>query len=130
MKSLTLLCLFSAALLFVGCGTTDNRNAGNTNSGSTSASPAPSKAAEGKPADTGGPVTIGVAACDEYLSRIDKCVNSPNMPEAAKAAYRSSLEQNRTAWRQAAATTQGKAGLEASCQAALDSAKAFLDTCK
>jgi hypothetical protein len=130
MKSLTLLCLISAALLFVGCGTTDNTNSGNTNSGSTSASPAATKPADTKPGDTGGPMTIGVASCDEYLTRVDKCVNSPNMPEAAKAAYRSSLDQNRAAWRQAAATPQGKAGLEASCKAALDSAKAFLDTCK
>jgi hypothetical protein len=71
-----------------------------------------------------------VAACDEYMAKVEKCVNSPNVPEAAKAAYRQSLEQNRTAWRQAASTPQGKASLETSCQTALASARTFLDTCK
>lgn len=132
MKSLTLIVLFCAALLFVGCGTTENTNsnanAGNSNSTATSTP----KAAETKtaPAETTTAGVTGVAACDEYLTRVEKCLNSPNVPEAAKTAYRQSLEQNRAAWKQAASTPQGKASLETSCQTALNAAKSFLDTCK
>jgi hypothetical protein len=71
-----------------------------------------------------------VAECDEYLAKIQKCMDSPNVPEAAKAAYRSTMEQNRAAWKQAASTPQGKASLTTSCKAALDSAQSFLATCK
>jgi hypothetical protein len=72
----------------------------------------------------------GVASCDEYLTQVERCLNNPQVPEAAKAAYRQSLEANRTAWKQAASTPQGKAGLEAGCKAALDGAKGFLASCR
>jgi hypothetical protein len=72
----------------------------------------------------------GVEACDEYLSKVEFCLTKPNVPEAAKTAYRQSLEQNRAAWKQLAATEQGKASLQSSCKMALDSAKTFFDSCQ
>jgi hypothetical protein len=124
---LTVLFLLAAATL-IGCTKTEPTNANNSNkavSTATPAAPAATKAtAPSTAADT------GVAVCDEYLTKVEKCLNNPHVPEAAKAAYRTSLEQNRTAWKQAASTPQGKAALETSCKSALDGAKSFLATCK
>ena len=69
----------------------------------------------------------GVPACDEYLAKVEKFVNNPNVPQATKDAYKQSLEQNRTAWKQAASTAQGKQQLETSCKQALESAKPAFD---
>lgn len=128
MKRLTLiltlaLSLALVALGSVGCSTTESPNTNNDNKAVLTTTPAAPAAA------TTAAVT-GVAACDEYLTRVEKCLESRNVPEAAKAAYRQSLEQNRTAWKQASATPQGKAALETSCKAALDGASSFLASCK
>lgn len=131
MKALTLIFLLCGALFFIGCNKTDNANTANGNSNNSNAKPAASKGAE--PASTvaaGNSTSIGVAACDEYLAKVDKCMNNPNVPEVAKAAYRNSMEQNRKAWQQAASTPQGKASLETSCKTALDNAQSFFATCK
>ena len=69
----------------------------------------------------------GVPACDEYLAKVEKFINNPNVPQATRDAYKQSLEQNRTAWKQAASTTQGKQQLESSCKMALESAKPAFD---
>ncbi len=69
----------------------------------------------------------GVPACDEYLAKVEKFINNPNVPQATKDAYKQSQEQNRTAWKQAASTAQGKASLETSCKQALESAKPAFD---
>jgi len=65
----------------------------------------------------------GVPACDEYLAKVEKFVNDPNVPQITKDTYKQSLEQNRMAWKQAALTAQGKQQLDASCKMALASAK-------
>ena len=140
MKCLILFCSLSlcAAFFLTGCSTSENSNAGNTaNSNTTTTTTTKTTetntTATATPANTGTTTTAsvtGVAACDEYLARVEKCMNNPHVPEASKAAYKQSLEQNRNAWKQAAATPQGKASLETSCKAALDGAKAFLDSCK
>jgi hypothetical protein len=129
MKALTLIFLLCGALLFIGCSKTDNANTANANNSNANSNAKP--AATTKAADTASTGTsIGVAACDEYLAKVEKCMNNPNVPEAAKAAYKSSMEQNRAAWKQAASTPQGKASLETSCKTAMDSAQSFFATCK
>jgi hypothetical protein len=65
----------------------------------------------------------GIPPCDEYLAKVEKFVNDPNVPQITKDTYKQSLEQNRMAWKQAALTAQGKQQLDASCKMALDSAK-------
>lgn len=72
----------------------------------------------------------GVASCDEYLAQVEKCLNNPNVPEAAKAAYRQSREQQRESWKQLAASPTGKAAAESACKTALENAKPFFATCK
>lgn len=138
MKRLTLiltlaLSLALVALASVGCSTTESPNTNNDNKAvltTTPAAPAAATPEAAKPSAATTAAVTGVAACDEYLTRVEKCLESRNVPEAAKAAYRQSLEQNRTAWKQASATPQGKAALETSCKAALDGASSFLASCK
>lgn len=137
MKCLTLFCSLALCAVFflAGCSASDNSNTANTANSNATATPAKTTVANttttATPAGTGTTAAVtGVAACDEYLARVEKCMNNKNVPEASKAAYKQSLETNRTAWKQAAATPQGKQSLETSCKAALDGAKAFLDSCK
>lgn len=136
MKKLTL--TLSMALSLSGCGmiggsTSSSDNRTNTVATKTnSAAPTSSTNSSSTTSTTTASLKIetGVAACDEYLTKVETCLNKPNVPEATKTAYRQSLEQNRSAWKQAASTPQGKASLETSCKMAIDSAKPFFDSCK
>ena len=65
---------------------------------------------------------IGVAVCDDYLEKYEKCV-SGKVPEAARAQMKTAMDATRTAWKKAAETDAGKQGLEKACQMALDVAK-------
>lgn len=129
MKKLTLTLVLVIGFALAGCSKASEQtnSANQTVSNPTSIKPAETNAAGTSTAH----VETGVAACDEYLTKVETCLNKPNMPEAAKSVYRQSLEQNRTTWKQAASTEQGKASLQSSCKMALDSAKSFLETsCK
>jgi hypothetical protein len=62
-----------------------------------------------------------VPECDEYITKVEACL--AKVPAAGQAAVKSSMDTMRTAWKQAAATPQGKAGLATGCKAALDQAR-------
>jgi hypothetical protein len=119
---------FCLGLVLVACGTSNDNSTANSNaSGNTSSNTkpsAPAPASSASPATTtattGG--TTGVPVCDEYIEKYEKCLND-KVPEAARAQLRTSLETTRKAWKDAAATPQGKAGLAQGCQAALNTAK-------
>jgi hypothetical protein len=70
--------------------------------------------------DTAG--AIGVAECDDYLSKVMKCVDE-HVPDSAKAMMKQGFDQNIAAWKQAAATPEGKQGLSTACKMAMDAAK-------
>ncbi len=61
---------------------------------------------------------IGVAECDDYLKKMEACMGK--MPAASKAAMEQGFKASRDAWKQAAATPQGKESLKTSCKAAAD----------
>jgi hypothetical protein len=65
---------------------------------------------------------FGVPECDDYLAKYLACVDS-KVPEAARAMVRQQLDQTKAAWKQAASTPQGKAGLAMGCRQAHDAAK-------
>jgi len=65
---------------------------------------------------------FGVPECDDYLAKYLACIDS-KVPEAARAMVRQQLDQTKAAWKQAASTPQGKAGLAMGCKQALDAAK-------
>ena len=59
---------------------------------------------------------VGVKECDDYMKKWADCYKDPAMKAAAKPA----LDQTVAAWKQAAATPQGKTGLATSCKMMLD----------
>ena len=80
----------------------------------------------GESANTGGTTVsgdkIGVAECDEFIQKYEACVNS-KVPETARSMVKANLDPMRNAWKKAAETPQGKAGLAQGCKTALDQAK-------
>lgn len=66
--------------------------------------------------------SVGVPECDSYITKYLSCV-SGKVPEASRAQLQASLDQMRAAWKQAAATPDGKASLAQACTAANDAAK-------
>jgi hypothetical protein len=79
------------------------------------AAPAASTAAAPAAAPAGGTSEFGVPECDRYVKNYMACVEN-NVPEAARAGVRSSFDQARAAWKQAAATPEGRQGLAMACQ--------------
>lgn len=65
---------------------------------------------------------FGVPECDEYMSKYMACIDS-KVPEAQRGMLRQSLDQAKAAWKQAAATPEGRQGLATGCKAATDAAK-------
>lgn len=64
---------------------------------------------------------IGVPECDEYITKYQACV-SGKVPEAARASLAQSIDSMRTAWKSAASTSEGKAGLASACKQAREAA--------
>ena len=63
--------------------------------------------------------SIGVAECDEYVTKYTACIGK--MPAAAKTTAESGLKTQADAWKASAATPEGKAALKVGCKATLDS---------
>ena len=87
--------------------------------------PAPPPPATGGPAATIGAAEFGVPECDEYIKKYLACIDS-KVPEASRAQVRLGVEQMKTAWKQAAATPEGKAALATGCQQATIAAKSVV----
>jgi len=71
--------------------------------------------------------SIGVPECDTYVKKYMECVGS-KVPESARAQYQAAFEAAQQAWRQAAVTPEGKAGLAAGCKAAQTAAEQAMKT--
>lgn len=80
------------------------------------AKPEEKKGEAAAPAAGGG--DVGVAECDDYIKKMEGCMGK--MPAEAKTAMEQGFKQSKDAWKQAAATPQGKEGLKTACKAALD----------
>jgi hypothetical protein len=98
------LCLAIGALM-LACGGGGDTSNGTSNGGTTASGD-----------------KIGVAECDEFIQKYEACVNS-KVPESARSMVKTNLDAMRTAWKKAAETPQGKAGLAQGCKQALDQAK-------
>lgn len=71
-------------------------------------------------AAAGGP-GIGVKECDDYVTKYEACINK--MGAAAKTAAEPGFKAQRDAFKQAAATPEGKKALATQCTAAMDAIK-------
>ena len=99
---------FAVGLVLLACsGSSDNTAGGNSNTSVASGD------------------KIGVPECDDFIAKYEACVNS-KVPETARSMVKANLDNMRKAWKDAAATPQGKAGLATGCKAALDQAKTTL----
>jgi hypothetical protein len=67
---------------------------------------------------------IGVPECDDFLTKYQACVES-KVPEAARAQFKTGLDQWRAAWAETAKTPEGKTALVAVCKQSLDATKAY-----
>jgi hypothetical protein len=65
---------------------------------------------------------FGVPECDSYMKKYVACIES-KVPESGRAMLKQGLDQTKAAWKQAAATPQGKAGLAQACVQAETAAK-------
>jgi hypothetical protein len=115
-----LLCVVCAIVL-TGCSKTETTNEStapsNANKAVTAAAPA-----------TTAPVTasagekVGVPECDEFIASYDACVSS-KVPEAARAQFKTGMEQWRSSWRKLAENPQTKATLAGVCKQTIESAR-------
>jgi hypothetical protein len=64
---------------------------------------------------------VGVATCDEYLTKYHRCIQE-HAPEAARQPMLDAMKQTAEAWREAARGPAGE-GLDTACRAALDAVK-------
>ena len=75
-----------------------------------------------KAAGGGGGGEIGVAECDEYVSKYKSCL-ADKVPAESKDAMEQGMTAMVNAWKEAAKTDEGKKGLAQGCKQALESAK-------
>lgn len=121
LSKLSILLCMVFAIVLVGCSKSET----NTNGSATSNSNKPA-AASTTPASTTAATAsgdkIGVPECDQYLTAYDACVSS-KVPEAARAQYKSSLDQVRASWRKLADNPATKGTLAAACKQATETAR-------
>ena len=123
--------LLIGSIGLVGCGDSANTNTTkttnttttttttNTNTATTNTNTATTNT-DSK--ETASADKIGVPECDDYIAKYDACVTS-KVPEAQRAALKSSLDTMKKSWKDASATAQGKAALASGCKQAHDAAK-------
>lgn len=62
---------------------------------------------------------IGVAECDEYITKYSACIEK--MPATSKSTAEAGFKAQIQAWRASSATPEGKAALKTGCKITLDS---------
>ena len=114
-KTLLILAVLCTAIL-IGCTKTETTDNANTTAGNSN------KTAASTPATTA-PVAagdkIGVPECDDFIAKYDACVSS-KVPEAARAQYKSAVEQWRASWKKLADNPATKSTLVAACKSAAE----------
>ena len=120
-KTLLIFAVLCTAIL-IGCSKTDTMENSNTmansNKPATAATPAKSTAASSGE-------KIGVPECDDFIAKYDACVSS-KVPEAARAQYKSAVDQWRSSWKKLADNPATKGSLAAACKQAATQQEAAL----
>ena len=118
-KTLLILAVLCTAIL-IGCSKTDNMNNSNTAAGNSNKTTASTPAAKAAAVDK-----IGVPECDDFIAKYDACVSS-KVPEAARAQYKSAVDQWRASWKKLAENPATKGSLAAACKQAAAQQEAAL----
>ncbi|HZE70158.1 MAG TPA: hypothetical protein VE135_11620 [Pyrinomonadaceae bacterium] len=124
-KQLSLMLCILFALVLVGC----NKEGTEKNANSTAGTKPPAMAASPMAAMSPGTMAekIGVPECDDFITKYDACITG-HVPEAARAQYKTSIEQWRSSWHKLAANPQTKATLAAACKTAAEQARTSMKT--
>lgn len=115
-KTLLIFVVLCAAIL-IGCSKTETMDNGNTAGNSNKTGTTTTTTAAGD--------KVGVPECDDYLAKYDACV-SGKVPEAARAQYKSSIDQMRASWKKAAENPATKGTLAAACKTASEQSAAAM----
>ena len=120
-KTLLIFAVLCTAIL-IGCSKTDtmensNSTASNSNKTTAASTPATTTASTGE--------KIGVPECDDFITKYDACVSS-KVPEAARAQYKSAVDQWRASWKKLADNPATKGTLAAACKQAAEQQAAAL----
>jgi hypothetical protein len=115
-KTLLILAVLCTAIL-IGCSKTDSNDNSNTTAGNSNKSTTASTPATTTPVAAGD--KIGVPECDDFIAKYDACVSS-KVPEAARAQYKSAVEQWRASWKKLAENPATKSTLVAACKSAAE----------
>ena len=120
-KTLLIFVVLCTAIL-IGCSKTDTMENSNTmansNKPATAATPAKTTTASSGE-------KIGVPECDDFITKYDACVSS-KVPEAARAQYKSAVDQWRSSWKKLADNPATKGTLAAACKQAAAQQEAAL----
>jgi hypothetical protein len=120
-RTLLIFAVLCAAIL-IGCSKTDTMENSNTmansNKPATMATPA-------KETTASSGEKIGVPECDDFITKYDACVSS-KVPEAARAQYKSAVDQWRSSWKKLADNPATKGSLAAACKQAAAQQEAAL----
>ena len=68
---------------------------------------------------------VGVAACDEFLTKYEACVGT-KVPAAQQTMFKGQMDQTRKSWTDLAKTPSGKPSLEAACKQTAEQMKTSL----
>lgn len=115
-----LLCVVCVIVL-AGCSKSEptneaNANASNANKPATASTPATTAPA------TASADKIGVPECDDFLAAYESCVTG-KVPEAARAQFKTGMEQWRSSWKKLADNPQTKPTLVNMCKQTIESAR-------
>lgn len=104
--TLNRLCAVACAsvVLTAGCGGGDKP----------APAPPPTTAAAGSSVASVAAGDFGVPECDQYMKKYLACIDG-KVPDMVKPTLKASLDQQKDAWKKAAATPEGKAGLANAC---------------
>lgn len=116
------LCVICTIVL-IGCAKTEPANNSSSTANTNKAATAAASPATATTATAG--EKIGVPECDEFIAAYDACVSS-KVPEAARAQYKTAIEQWRSSWSKLAANPNTKATLAAACKQSAESARASM----
>lgn len=124
--SILLISFVFGVTILAGCSSTNTTTNNTTNGKTTTTTNGENKSTTTTTNDVAKTDTtgdkIGVPECDEYIQKYEACITS-KVPEAQRGMYKSTFEQQRKAFKDAAANPQSKAGLATGCKQAIETAK-------
>lgn len=125
--SLFALCVLLGTAMLACGGAAENANTSNTAVGNANTKAAATPAATAASTTASAGDKIGVAECDDFITKYEACVTG-KVPAAQQAAFKSSIEQWRKSWKDLAANPQTKPTLTSVCKTQLDQSKASLSS--